>query len=539
MYGFFQFTLPTLEIQAEFWRGWDQIFSPQWANLWVLLLLVVVLVRLWFRPVPAVISMQTAWRCSSKKTILSFTRFLRTSRLSFFETAAKQAVRKKAGLRRPRFETRPACSGSCIGGQSDSCIGDQSDSCGKSVKRVYSHSSGEFSKMPLFACPAAENAHEAGCANLHRLSVLIFFGGILVLLGDYFYCVIHWMKSESVLALAVSMLAGIGAAWLAFLLQIILHEAGHLIAGLLSGFTFSSFRILHWIWISQNGKIVFRHVPAAASLGQCIMKPPACFQSSERYQMYNYGGAAANAFGSLMFGLLFALCRPWSLGSFFCLACLIFGIILFCSNGFADDDAGSFNDASNQKLLDHFPASRYAFWLQMQAAAWNNEGKNASSYPDAWFPEERLCNLETQMSSMVLILYTEKLLALHEPKRAEALLQSLPWRNSAMLESDQQSLEAELLFVKIMLRKRREVASITASERWLALQTRLQGLPVLYRTLYALALFEGDQEQADLAWLAFEQVNSHQSVPARAAQEKALMEWVQKEFVQIDDESAS
>ena len=38
-------------------------------------------------------------------------------------------------------------------------------------------------------------------------------------------------------------------------LQVILHEAGHLICGLVSGYRFVSFRIFSLTWIRQGGKV--------------------------------------------------------------------------------------------------------------------------------------------------------------------------------------------------------------------------------------------------------------------------------------------
>ena len=45
------------------------------------------------------------------------------------------------------------------------------------------------------------------------------------------------------------------AIYVAIIVQIIIHEAGHLIFGQLSGYEFSSFRIFSFMWIKKNGKI--------------------------------------------------------------------------------------------------------------------------------------------------------------------------------------------------------------------------------------------------------------------------------------------
>ena len=39
-------------------------------------------------------------------------------------------------------------------------------------------------------------------------------------------------------------------------LQVVLHEAGHLVCGLASGYRFVSFRIFSFTWIRQGGKVL-------------------------------------------------------------------------------------------------------------------------------------------------------------------------------------------------------------------------------------------------------------------------------------------
>ena len=60
----------------------------------------------------------------------------------------------------------------------------------------------------------------------------------------------------------------------AFILQIVLHEGGHLLFGLLSGYRFVSFRIFNWTLIRQEGKFRLKRFGIAGTGGQCLMLPP-------------------------------------------------------------------------------------------------------------------------------------------------------------------------------------------------------------------------------------------------------------------------
>lgn len=83
---------------------------------------------------------------------------------------------------------------------------------------------------------------------------------------------------------------------------ILVHEAGHLVGGLLSGYTFSSFRIGKWMWYKEGEKIKFALFTIPGTLGQCLMIP-AKRKDDYPYFWYLAGGGMAN----LLFGLTSAL----------------------------------------------------------------------------------------------------------------------------------------------------------------------------------------------------------------------------------------
>ena len=51
-------------------------------------------------------------------------------------------------------------------------------------------------------------------------------------------------------------------------LQLIIHEAGHLVFGLKSGYRFSSFRIGSFMWLEENGSLVCRKMTLAGTGGE-------------------------------------------------------------------------------------------------------------------------------------------------------------------------------------------------------------------------------------------------------------------------------
>ena len=61
---------------------------------------------------------------------------------------------------------------------------------------------------------------------------------------------------------------------LAFMLQLFLHEAGHLVFGLLSGYGFVSFRIFNIMILNDHGHLLIKRLHLDGTAGQCLMSPP-------------------------------------------------------------------------------------------------------------------------------------------------------------------------------------------------------------------------------------------------------------------------
>ena len=66
-----------------------------------------------------------------------------------------------------------------------------------------------------------------------------------------------------------------------FIIHIIIHEAGHMVFGLLTGYSFVSFRIFSFMWVSDNGHIRFTRYKVNFAPGQCIMLPPSLDENNQ------------------------------------------------------------------------------------------------------------------------------------------------------------------------------------------------------------------------------------------------------------------
>ena len=142
-------------------------------------------------------------------------------------------------------------------------------------------------------------------------------------------------------------------------LHIIIHEFGHLITGLISGYKFGFFRIWKYAISLDEGKMKVKNFHIPGSLGQCVMAPPVKINGDFPYLLYNLGGIIFNGlFALLSIILVFAL--PINLLSTFLLSMGFVGLYLAITNGYPFEYIP--NDGTNIKSLKKSDDSKEAFY---------------------------------------------------------------------------------------------------------------------------------------------------------------------------------
>lgn len=125
---------------------------------------------------------------------------------------------------------------------------------------------------------------------------MVFFmliGGVCgVLMGQYLE---QRAETNTTVAEDIFALVCLFISMYAFMLiQIIIHESGHLVFGLFTGYKFSSFRIFSFMWVKENGKVRLRRLSIAGTGGQCLMSPPDMVEGRIPVVLYNLGGSFMN-----------------------------------------------------------------------------------------------------------------------------------------------------------------------------------------------------------------------------------------------------
>lgn len=191
--------------------------------------------------------------------------------------------------------------------------------------------------------------------------------------------------SVPLLEMAGAALAGIVAFVVSLLFLIPVHELGHLVAGLLSGYKFVSFRVLNYTFIRINGKTEVKKYSVAGTAGQCLLVPPERDIDKISASWYNAGGIMANLL--CLFVALPLLWLPLSpLAAEITMIFILADVILLIMNGIPMKIGGLGNDAYNIRLLSKSPLSKSGFLNQLRANALIQNGVRPKDMPDSLFP---------------------------------------------------------------------------------------------------------------------------------------------------------
>ncbi len=209
--------------------------------------------------------------------------------------------------------------------------------------------------------------------------------------------IIALIDGESVMTVASTIFGKLtlqkvaGIAWmllavlLAAVLNIVIHEGGHLVAGLLTGYKFVSFRFFNWTLIRKDGRLLWRNFELEGTGGQCLMAPPDKPLEEIDTRWYNAGGVLANAFITLIaIVLIWFLDLPSWLNILLGMMAL-FGIFGVLTNGIPMKLGGVANDGYNLLQLEKDLAAKQSFCNVLEFNARNQGGEMYSQMPERLF----------------------------------------------------------------------------------------------------------------------------------------------------------
>lgn len=311
----------------------------------------------------------------------------------------------------------------------------------------------------------------------------------------------------------------------AMVLQIILHESGHLVSGLLSGYKFGSFRIFSLMWIKDGERIRFCRLSVAGTGGQCLMSAPQSEDWRFPVTLYNLGGVIMNfvtAVAAVVAAVLIGFSTlPGAMLMIFALAGLAFAIL----NGIPLHTSSVDNDGYNAYALRRNPKAMRAFALQMRIAGEGARGTRLKDMPSEWFEVPSDEDMKNSMVAVMGVFACNRLMDEMRFGEADALMAHLLEIDSGIVGLHRNMMMCDRIFIELITANRRDVVDAMLNDAQKLFMKRMGKFLSVLRTQYAYALLcEKDAQKAADIKAQFDRCAKRYPYPADVESEYELIE---------------
>ena len=313
--------------------------------------------------------------------------------------------------------------------------------------------------------------------------------------------------------------------YLATIIHMIIHEAGHLIFGIMSGYRFSSFRILSHIWIKKDNKMQHLRLKIAGTGGQCLMSPPPMLDDKLPVILYNLGGSFANIIiGAICLCLYFVFINTPFLSAVLLIMALV-GFIFGILNGIPMRLGTVDNDGYNAWSLTRNQAAMRAFWIQLKVNEEISQGKRLQDMPDEWFDFPSDENLKNSMVAVIGVFACNRLMDQHRFNEAKSQMKHMLKIETGIVGLHQRMMICDLLYLELIGKNRPEICARYFSREQDKFMRSMKNFPSIIRTQYAYALLANhDAKKAQLYRIHFNQAAKTYPYNNEVAAERELMD---------------
>lgn len=354
----------------------------------------------------------------------------------------------------------------------------------------------------------------------------LFFLGIGMFCG-FFIGMIIGQNFDSEKSIGQTLLIAGGlffAMYAAILIQIIIHEAGHLVFGLMSGYKFSLFRIFSLTFVKEGGKIRTKRLSIAGTGGQCLMSPPDMIDGKIPVTLYNLGGSIMNIIASTVFlGLYFALKNVPFVSTVMIFFAAI-GYIFAIMNGVPMRMGTIDNDGYNAFSMSKSPEAMRAFWVQMKINEQTASGVRLKDLPDEWFKLPSDKDMKNSMVATLGVFICNRLMDKKNFEEADKLMAHMLSIDSGMVGLHRNLLICDRIYIELITENRKEIIDEMLNNEQKKFMKQMKNFPSVLRTQYVHALLcENDTAKAENIKTQFENIAKTYPYPSDIQAERELM----------------
>lgn len=331
-------------------------------------------------------------------------------------------------------------------------------------------------------------------------------------------------NSNGFLDVVIKILTFFVMVFMVYYIQTIVHEAGHLVFGLLTGYKFCSFRIGKNMFVIENGKLKCIKYGIQSTGGQCLMVPPNWQGDNTPYMLYHLGGSLLNLIvGLISFGL-YLLFKNIPYLSLFLLLSSGICLLIVIMNGVPLKLGGVNNDGYNALEIWRNKKANKVMWQQLKINEMLMNGASLLDVPASWFvlPEADEMNNSIIATSAVYI--QNRYLGNHQYDKALELAKSLINNENAIMGIHKNLLKLDVVYCELLKGNTSAVDEFLDKD----VKNTIKAMPTfisVLRTNYAIALLkDNDEAQAKKIMETFDKVATKYPYQGEVTIEKSLME---------------
>ena len=359
--------------------------------------------------------------------------------------------------------------------------------------------------------------------------VLFLFGIVLgVLAASY---IDNRMQASSPFLIAFFFVLLLVFIYVAQAVETIIHEAGHLVCGLISGYKFGSFRVGNLMLIKVNGKLMFRKYSLAGTGGQCLMIPPE-YSEDLPVVLYNLGGVLANLVSGVLFLVLAFVCNGILLLDFALFILGLLDLAFALVNGIPFQTVEVSNDGFNVLQLKNSSKARKALWIQFKMNEAIVNGTRLKDMPDSWFVMPIEADMQNGIIAALGVFACNRLMDEHRFQEAYEKMQKLMKMDAKISGVHRALLICDMIFCELILENRKEVIEELYTTEQMKFMTLMKDNLSVIRTKYAYSLVcDQDWEGPEKLLKDFERVAKNHPHQVDVQSEREFMEVAREVFL--------
>lgn len=259
------------------------------------------------------------------------------------------------------------------------------------------------------------------------------------------------------LKLCVMALLALTAIFLSYAINMCLHEIGHMIFGLMSGYEFSSLRFGKLMLAKENGKLHFCKYDMPGTGGQCIMTAPKVDVEKMPVALYNLGGLIINLFVFLTGIIVFLVVKTsYAVVGMIFLMFAMTSLVILITNGLPFSQMDT--DGANTIILFKDKNAREACRNQLEIIRYLSQNYSTREMPEELFLFDKQIPMTNPLITAQAVNCFNYYFVSGKYKEAKELASYILENAKSINQLHEKILYSELLFITIVIDKDMEAA---------------------------------------------------------------------------------